>query len=612
MIRVGYSNESFCFNISSSFRAGLKGSHGEKSAIPKRQMSTFIRPRRKACLRSLVLITALLFSGSAASAELAARLSRNPVSIDESFQLILESDGQTDSDPDFSVLEQDFQILSQSRSQNIQMINAKVTRSTSWHLKLLARRTGRLTIPAIPLGGDSSKPLSILVQNAAPPQPGLSGDDIFLKVEAEPAQAFQGEQILLNIQLYRAVSTDNATLTQPETDDPDILIKKLGEDDQYETHIGGRRYLAVERRYALFTRKTGTLNLQPLVFQGEVIDPGSRRGTPFGRFGSPGQFRRIQSNPISIEIKPAPTLAAGNSWLPSSNLQLVEQWSRDSRQFTIGEPVTRTLTLFADGLTSAQLPDIKIELPAALKQYPDQPLLRDRESREGITGIRQVKVAIVPNRSGHFTLPAINLNWWNLVENRMETAVIPEQQIEVTPAAGDQQRPVAAAPPATSASPRPAQQVSASNYPPAAWPVALTLFFALGWLGTSIAWWYRAKRVHRVDSVNTPNRSKPEKADLRALRTACLGNEPEAAGRALLAWGGYYWPDAPPLTLGGIAEKTANAGLKKEIALLERSLYAETSSPWQGAELWKHLDKEPKADAGKPQTEEPVVPLHPV
>lgn len=99
---------------------------------------------------------------------MAARLSRNPVSIDESFQLILESDGQTDSDPDFSVLEQDFQILSQSRSQNIQMINAKVTRSTSWRLKLLARRTGRLTIPAIPLGDDSSKPLSILVQNAAP------------------------------------------------------------------------------------------------------------------------------------------------------------------------------------------------------------------------------------------------------------------------------------------------------------------------------------------------------------------------------------------------------------------------------------------------------------
>lgn len=56
----------------------------------------------------------------------------------------------------------------------------------------------------------------------------MTGDDIFLKVEAKPAQAYQGEQILLGVQLYRALSTDNASLSQPETDDPDILVKKLG------------------------------------------------------------------------------------------------------------------------------------------------------------------------------------------------------------------------------------------------------------------------------------------------------------------------------------------------------------------------------------------------
>lgn len=108
------------------------------------------------------------FSGPAVSAEISATLSRNPISIDESFQLILESDSATDGDPDFSVLERDFRIVSQSQSQNIRMINGKVSRSTTWNLTLLAQQTGRLTIPAVAFGSDSSKPLTIMVKRAAP------------------------------------------------------------------------------------------------------------------------------------------------------------------------------------------------------------------------------------------------------------------------------------------------------------------------------------------------------------------------------------------------------------------------------------------------------------
>ena len=581
-------------------------------------MSISMHLQQQTHLRMALLIVALLLSGSGQCTEIEARISRNPVSVDESFQLILQSDGTIDSDPDFSVLEQDFRTLSQSQSQNIQMINGKVARSTTWNLTLMARHAGRLNIPAIPFGTDSSKPLSIQVENAKPPQQGMTGDDIFLKVEAKPAQAYQGEQILLGVQLYRALSTDNASLSQPVTDDPDILVKKLGEDEQYETMIAGRRYLVVERRYALFSQKTGTLNLAPIVFQGEVIKPDSRRGglfgSPFGRFGAPGELRRVQSNPIAIPIQPAPDQTAGEPWLPSSNLQLVENWSRESRQFTVGEPVTRTLMLFADGLSSAQLPDIKIELPEGLKQYPDQPQLSDRESRDGITGIRQFKVAIVPSRSGRFTLPPINLKWWNLTKKRMETAIIPEQQIEVLPAAADEQRAVSPALSEHPSSTQPEQQVKSSASNEAAiytWLWAVALFLGIGWIGTSIAWLYSAKKNRSTDSLKKAKHSKPPKADKRALHAACLANDPEAAGKALLAWGRCFWPDAPPGTLGGIAEKSANAGLKKEIERLERSLYAENSSPWNGAELWRQLEKEPGTDSGKAGSEEIIAPLYP-
>lgn len=568
----------------------------------------------------LCMLMALSLFAPPATAEILAELSRNPISIDESFQLVLRSDSATDSDPDFTVLEQDFRILGQSQSQNIQMINGQVTRSTSWNLTLMAKSTGNLTIPAISFGNASSKALSIMVKQATPPQQGLGGDDIFIKTEVQPTRAYQGQQILLSVHLYRALSTDNATLSQPETDDPDLLIRKLGEDEQYETQISNRRYLVVERKYALFTRKTGVLNVAPVLFEGEVLQPGSRRndffGSPFGRFGQPGEIRRVQSNPISINIDAPPAQAVGHPWLPSTNLQLVENWG-EQKQFKVGEPVTRTLMLFADGLTAAQLPELSIGLPEGLKQYPDQPSLHNRESRDGITGIRQIKMAIVPSKSGQFTLPAIELDWWNLAKQRMEKARIPEQRIEVLPAPSSQPGPVANPPPVQTSAPPTKDLATQSSTSSISinWLSGLALFLALGWLISMILWWYSAHRRRVEPAVRVPApaaaENQDDKVDMHALRSACLANKPEEAAKALLGWGRSRWPKAPPRTLGAIAEKACDPGLKKEIAELEKHLYAGSPSPWQGIGLWQQLENLRKPDDTAPKVKEPIAPLYP-
>jgi len=134
----------------------------------------------------------------------------------------------------------------------------------------------------------------------------------------------------------------------------------------------------------------------------------------------------------------------------------------------------------------------------------------------------------------------------------------------------------------------------------------------LGWFGTSIGWWFSAKRAARAGSAKPQERGKKDKADKAALRAACLANEPEATARALLEWGRFRWPDSPPRTLGAIAEKSSAPGLKKEIAQLERHLYAGDASPWLGADLWRQLEQERRGDKGKPKLKEPVVAsLHP-
>ena len=80
---------------------------------------------------------------------------------------------------------------------------------------------------------------------------------------------------------------------------------------------------------------------------------------------------QTRSKEVKVKVLPIPGSANMNTWLPANHLELVEQWPADPPVFVEGEPITRTLSLKADGLASAQLPELPTAAVEGLKFYPD-------------------------------------------------------------------------------------------------------------------------------------------------------------------------------------------------------------------------------------------------
>ncbi len=570
--------------------------------------------------RYLLACTLLLAVGSAQAAEISAELSRNPVHLDESFQLTFEARDTTDGEPDFSPLERDFEIRGRNQQQNIQMINGNFSKTRLWQLTLMARRSGNLTIPQIPFGNDHSPQLSIEVLEQADSK-NIVGDDLYLEVETDTDTAYPGQQVLLTVRLHHAVATSNASLSTPRSDDPDMEILKLGEDQQFERQLKGRSYGVVERRYALFPQQQGAVTLEPIVFEGEVRSAGRRGGffnSPLDTFGQPGRIRRIQSKPLQIKIKAPPPNAVTTPWLPARNLQIQDSWLGEKIVMRQGEPATRTLAIFAEGLTAAQLPTLMQKLPRGLKQYQDQPLQQIREESNGVTSVRQIKVAIVPSLPGSYTLPAIKIPWWNTVKDQPEVSQVPEIVVQVDPVA--ETAPATGVPQPDSAPGQPDRAPKATSAEVAPDKATgdeipwLTLVLGFGWLTTLIAWWMWHRRTATGRGEENYNRIVPAKhgAVNKALRLACRSNDPEAASKALMEWAALRWPQLPPRSLGGIAKKLPKTALAVEISTLERHLYGYENSAWNGTKLWsaakEQLREHPRQRVGAQQ---PLSPLYP-
>jgi len=546
-------------------------------------------------LRCALACFALLLAALAASpawARVRVEVDRDPVVADESFTITFTTESKDQSEPDFTPLDKDFEVLGRSSQTSLQIINGRPEARQSWVLNVIAKRSGKVEVPAIAFGSERSAPLTLDVRAAAPGS-GIDSD-VFITVEATPQPAYVQAQIVVNVRLYVGVQVGSASLSELTAEG--AVVEKLGDDRRHEEMRGGRPYTVFERRYAVFAERSGTLTLAPIEFAGELLGRGF-----FGR------YKRTASEAMDLRILPAPAEVV--PWLPATALTLTEQWPQDPPVFRAGEPLTRTLTLTAKGLTAAQLPPLGGGSADGFKQYVDQPELNDVVADDGVTGVREEKVAFLPTQAGRYTLAPIEVTWWDTRSQSLQVVRVPEREVEVLP--GTAPQPAAA--PVTAA---PATSADASQpgfVEPAAtrrlWLGAVVLL-GLGWLATASAWWWSSRRRRSRPRVEEAGESADLRTARRLLREACGHDDPAAAQAALLEWARARWPDAEA---GAWRELRAHAGtaLARELDALDRARYGPQGGAWSGDGLWRSFGSEaPKREAGR-NAEPALLPLHP-
>lgn len=544
----------------------------------------------------LSAIMLLSFWHTAQAANITASVDRSQIFLDESFRLVFEADDSVDGEPDFSPLQKDFEILSQSQSTNMSYINGQYSRKGVWSLDMMARQSGALTIPSVSFGKDQSPALRIQIKDpATSKKPASTDKDVFVQVEIDQDRAWVQSQVIYSVRLFSRISMNNLRSSEPKTSDPDAIIQQLGNATSYEAFRNGVRYAVHEIRYAVFPQHSGKLEFQPMIFEG-IISQGRGRSL-FDQFLNQGERKRVRSNSTSIEVAARPANIKQSEWLPAKRIRMSEEWSEDVRALKNGEPVTRTITIVADGNKAENLPELEMTEIEQLKQYPDKPLLDNKISEHGITATKQIKVALIPTRSGGFRMPEISLPWFNTETGQMEVARLPEKLIR---ARGEAPQTTPAIPESTTTqaaenSDKPIsinteiQQITDAGY----WPW-LSLLLGAGWLITLIALFRR----HPKEAVSKTKQDQPSLRPLeKAVQQHCNNNDANQTKDALLSWAKARWPEDTISSLAAIAQNTSPE-LAAEINTLNTALYASDASQWQGDKLLKAFKqfKSQKAD----------------
>ncbi|NJD04908.1 MAG: protein BatD [Methylococcaceae bacterium] len=551
---------------------------------------------------SFVMLILLLQVGSALGA-VRLELDRNPVSMGETLDLSFTADDDQADDPDFSPLEADFEVLGNRSSHNLSWVNGKSASTHQWIVTVSPKHAGSIAIPAIRFGGESSNPLSLTVKDVPDSNRAQIDSEVFWEVEATPRNPYVQAQVIYTRRLVRKVNLMGDGLTDPQP--ADALVQRLGDGREYQQMRGGERYTVTEYRYAIFPQKSGTLHLEPVVLNAQISPPGGSRFSPF--MAQSGRRIKIASEALDLEVRPIPADFTGSRWLPAESVRLDEKWSKDPPRTVVGEPLTRTVTIAAAAATVGELPELAAELSQGeLKSYGDQPVLKEEAGIGGVASLRQEKLALIADRPGTYTVPGLELVWWNTKTDRQETVRIEPRRVTVAAADGSS---ASAAPPEAAKAPAIQAPAPAGPQEQAHWRW-LALVLGGGWLATAVAWLACRRRRPAPEPPTRAVRPNPDvAAAYKELTKACRGDDPVAARDALLIWGRARWPRQPPVGLKDLAARV-DGRLGEKIRELERLVYGpDRGYRWYGEELWRALQQQatpPQAGARLPAALEPL------
>jgi len=542
-------------------------------------------------ISSITLLVWLSLSPSAyALTKLTASIDNNPVMSNESIVLTVTADDSVDrEDLDTSVLLTDFVVARTEVSSNTSIVNFSTSRTTRWQIVLIPRKTGNLVIPALQVDGNYSDAISVQV---LPPnsKQGTLQQDIFITAELSKDEVYVQQLVTLTVKLHISVQLQQASLTEPTLTGATII--QIGKDQESEGIINGKRYRLIERTYAITPEQSGKLSVVSPMFSGEIMVQ-SRRRSGFLNFGDTKPVN-ILGEKLELNVLPIPDSYDNNaSWLPSEILTLHQEWQPSSDEFTVGEPITRTITLTAAGLSKEQLPKIVMTAPKGIKVYPDQAQLHANLNKERLVSQKKQNFAIVASKPGQYVLPKITIAWWNTVTNKLQHATLPEQIIKVlpNPDAVNTVPALTAADMLTEttelkddATISTAQTIVIEKATWLQW-----LFLGL-WLITLIAWF---THIYYLKRSTTATGSAKVKRGVNnhylALMAACKQGNAEQVLALVVPWVDSLQSQRDIGTLADALTVVANDNFTTAINNIQQQLYGKnaTASHWQGSELLK-------------------------
>jgi len=407
---------------------------------------------------TLCFIPALL----AQDIQISASIDRIKVGLNQSFTYSVEISGEKANSvgeprlPDFN----EFAVYlgSSGTSQNIQIINGKMSVSRSMSFSYMANKIGKFRIApsAVEYNGkeyaSAALEIEVVAQASktpqANPQPGRSRttdqddqsavieNNLFLRPFVDKKTAYINEPIILSYKIYTAVTVTSYGISKtPNT--TGFWAEEFPMENQprtYKDTYKGREFIAADiRKIALFPTDPGIKTITPMEIECDVRIQNKRRSIFDSFFDDPFFGRSVRytvaSPTTTIEVLPLP-----EEGRPADFSGVVGDYSVsvnvDKNQVKTNEALALKVKISGAGNIKV-LPPPKIDIPADFEKYDPKISENINRANNTISGSKTFEYVLIPRFPGIQKIKPHDFTYFDLKSRSYKRIRIPEIIIDV-------------------------------------------------------------------------------------------------------------------------------------------------------------------------------------
>ncbi len=243
---------------------------------------------------------------------------------------------------------------------------------------------------------------------------------VYLNAEVAPADPYVGEQVLYTLYLFTQVDVRsvnpqqlpdfkgfwNRVIPQPEQLRPKMIFRE-----------GERIGKVVLLQRALFPRRSGSYEIEPVEAHLAALMPDS---SPFGSLLPRTREIVRASNTVHLDVRELPPPPAGYQGAVG---QISLEAELTPSELEVGEAATLSLTLEGQGHFQGLPPPLLPELPG-VQVFPPQQQSTEAVRRKNVSGERTWSFVLVPERSGTWRLPPIEVPYFDPGQERYQIASV--------------------------------------------------------------------------------------------------------------------------------------------------------------------------------------------
>lgn len=345
------------------------------------------------------------------------------------------------------------------QSSSMTSVNGKqMSMSTSYiyTLTLRAQKEGNYSFGPISIGGVKSNTVSYVIGKAPEPQQmpggntrqnsgrhdsgegpkfiGKGDGNLFLKADVSRTSAYEQEALVYTVKLYTtydAIKFIGATSAPKFEGFVVEESKDVSSSLNYETYNGKTYATAVIARYIIFPQMQGQLKVLGNTYTVSVDEREYYHDPWFGNMSVARPLQlNVTPNDLTINVKALPTPQPANFSGGVGDFTITS--SLPLQNFLSNQAASVVYTVSGTGnLKYVKLPDLNALYPPQLEVYSPTPDVKAVVGKTNVSGTARFDYSFMPLEAGTFTIPAVDLVFFNPKTGTYETATAKGYTINV-------------------------------------------------------------------------------------------------------------------------------------------------------------------------------------